>query len=79
MHTSPSVCKSSGFIGSYVDKDTGDETPTEWGIIHSSKKGAHIVPALSDITYILYFIWGINYEKKRNYFKYANGFSWSNL
>ncbi|WP_146104580.1 polymorphic toxin type 50 domain-containing protein [Veillonella rogosae] len=37
-HTSPSVCKSSGFIGSYVDKDTGDETPTEWGIIHSSKK-----------------------------------------
>ena len=50
MHTSPSVCKSSGFIGSYVDKDTGDETPAEWGIIHSSKKGAHIVPALSDIT-----------------------------
>lgn len=45
-----SNCKSSGFIGSYVDKDTGDETPTEWGIIHSSKKGAHIVPALSDIT-----------------------------
>ncbi|MBS7014247.1 MAG: hypothetical protein KH115_02795 [Veillonella sp.] len=49
-HTSPSVCKSSGFIGSYVDKDTGDETLTEWGIIHSSKKGAHIVPALPDIT-----------------------------
>ena len=37
-------------IGSCVDKDTGDETPTEWGIIHSSKKGAHIVPALPDIT-----------------------------
>jgi len=50
VHTSPSVCKSSGFIGSYVDKDTGDETPTEWGIIHSSKKGVHIVPALPDIT-----------------------------
>lgn len=39
-----------GFIGSCVDKDTGDETPTEWGIIHSSKKGVHIVPALPDIT-----------------------------
>ena len=38
------------FIGSCVDKDTGDETTTEWGIIHSSKKGAHIVPALPDIT-----------------------------
>lgn len=27
-----------------------DETPTEWGIIHSSPKEALIVPALPDIT-----------------------------
>ncbi|WP_369334595.1 polymorphic toxin type 50 domain-containing protein [Clostridium tertium] len=37
-------------MGSCVDKDTGDETPTECGIIHSSKKGAYIVPTLPDIT-----------------------------
>jgi len=37
-------------MGICVDKDTGDETPTEWGTIHSSKKEAHIVPALPDIT-----------------------------
>ena len=27
-----------------------DETPTEWGIIHSSQKEALIVPVLPDIT-----------------------------
>lgn len=37
-------------MGICVDKDTGDETPTEWGIIHSSQKEALIVPALPDIT-----------------------------
>lgn len=37
-------------MGICVDKDTGDATPTEWGIIHLSKKEALIVPALPDIT-----------------------------
>lgn len=32
-------------IGSYVDPETGDAVETTVGIIHNSKKGAHIVPA----------------------------------
>ena len=37
-------------IAQKIDEETGLH------LIHSSKKGAHIVPALPDITYILYFI-----------------------
>ena len=35
-------------IGKHLDSLTGDETSTPCGIIHSGKKGAHIVPALPD-------------------------------
>ena len=35
-------------IGSHINPTTG--TSTFWGIIHSGKSGAHIVPALPDIT-----------------------------
>lgn len=32
-------------IGVYIDSDTGEKLPTTKGIIHYSKKGAHIVPS----------------------------------
>jgi filamentous hemagglutinin len=32
-------------IGDYVDRDTGERSPTSIGIIHYGSKGAHIVPA----------------------------------
>lgn len=32
------------FIGYYVDMKTGEKFPTNWGKIHYSKKGIHIVP-----------------------------------
>jgi hypothetical protein len=32
-------------IGSYIDPETGEAVETTIGIIHNSKKGAHIVPA----------------------------------
>jgi filamentous hemagglutinin len=32
-------------IGNFVDDDTGRSYPTTNGIIHYSKKGAHIVPS----------------------------------
>lgn len=32
-------------IGSYVDPETGEAVETTIGIVHNSKKGAHIVPA----------------------------------
>lgn len=32
-------------IGTYVDPETGKSAETTVGIIHNSKKGAHIVPA----------------------------------
>ena len=32
-------------IGTYVDPETGKSVETTVGIMHSSKKGAHIVPA----------------------------------
>ena len=37
-------------IGSHINPTTGTSTSTSWGIIHSGKNGAHIVPALPDIT-----------------------------
>ena len=36
-------------IGSHINPTTGTSTSTSWGIIHSGKNGAHIVPALPDI------------------------------
>ena len=33
-------------IGNYRDSGTGEEFATTWGTIHSSTKGAHVVPAL---------------------------------
>jgi filamentous hemagglutinin len=32
-------------IGDYVDRDTGERSPTSIGIIHYGSKGAHIGPA----------------------------------
>jgi hypothetical protein len=35
-------------IGFHKNQDTGVETATTWGMIHHSKKGTHLVPALPD-------------------------------
>lgn len=37
-----------GIIGSHKDT-SGLSTPTLWGIVHSGKNGAYIVPALPDV------------------------------
>ena len=42
-------------------------------------EGLILATAYFRLLQILYFTGEINYEKTRNYFKYANGFSWGNL